>query len=336
MTDILEIPNAWQAGIITIKGLGLLSKLVKGNTLLITRAETGAGYVDPALLSQQTAVTDPMQALTFHPVSYPEEGKCVIPCKLTNASVTASYIARQVGLYAEDPDEGEILFYITQVKDANGGTGIPAANIIPSYSSTWNLTIYYGMADGVTVTVDPAGAVTHKELEEAIEIALQSLVNKLGSVLIRTITIPADGWVEMDEPAEGCAYSCDVAVEEVTAAHWPSGGVDRDSTEIACEAGMLAGCDTEEGALRFYAARIPAADMTATLALVSEGWIVGGAGGSITVDTDLLGNGMAVTEDGRLTVAIGNGLIFDGEGKVAVDAADDGAVKEAIGSTSQG
>lgn len=168
MSEILEVPNSWKAGVITNDGLGLLSKLVKGHTLAITRAETGAGFVDPELLPQQTAVTEPMQALSFSAVSYPDEGKCMIPCKLTNAEVTESYIARQIGLYANDPDKGEILFYITQVEDEDGGTGIPAANIIPSYSSTWNLVIYYGMADGVDVTVDPAGAVTEEMMEQYV------------------------------------------------------------------------------------------------------------------------------------------------------------------------
>ena len=172
MSEILEIPNQWKAGVITNDGLGLLSKLVKGHTLTITRAETGAGWVDPTLLQEQKAVSEPMQPLTFTAVSYPEEGKCAIPCKLTNEKVTESYLARQIGLYANDPDKGEILFYITQVEDDDGGTGIPAANIIPSYSSTWNLVIYYGMADGVDVTVDPAGAVTHEELENCVNVAL--------------------------------------------------------------------------------------------------------------------------------------------------------------------
>lgn len=165
MSEILEIPNAWKAGVITNKGLGLLSKLITGKTLNITRAETGAGWLAPELLPQQNAVTDPKQSLTFSAVSYPDEGKCMVPCKLTNEELTESYIARQLGLYAEDPDEGEILFYITQVEDEEGGTGIPSPKIIPSYSATWNLVIYYGMADGVEVTVDPSGAVSHEQME---------------------------------------------------------------------------------------------------------------------------------------------------------------------------
>ena len=101
MSDIIEIPNSWKAGVITNDGLGLLSKLIKGHTLDITRAEIGAGWVDPEQLNTLQAIVDPMQALTFSTVSYPEEGKCVIPCKLTNEEVTESYIGRQIGLYAE-------------------------------------------------------------------------------------------------------------------------------------------------------------------------------------------------------------------------------------------
>jgi len=173
MSDIIEIPNSWKAGVITNDGLGLLSKLVKGHTLNIIRAEIGAGWVDPEQLNTLKAVMEPMQALSFSTVSYPEEGKCVIPCKLDNSNVTESYIGRQIGLYAQDPDKGEILFYVTQVEDEDGGTGIPANNIIPSYSATWNLVIYYGMADGVDVTVDPASSVTHEEMEQFVEDALE-------------------------------------------------------------------------------------------------------------------------------------------------------------------
>lgn len=164
MSEIIQVPT-WGPGVMTQKGLGLLSKLIKGNTLKITRAEIGAGWVDPDLLIQQTAVMEPMQELSFWTLSYPEEGKCVVTCRLTNEGNTANYVGRNIGIYAEDPDEGEILYYITQVKEATGGTGIPSADIIPGYSATWELTIFYGMADGVNVTVDPAGAVTLEDMQ---------------------------------------------------------------------------------------------------------------------------------------------------------------------------
>ena len=64
MSEILEVPNTWKSGAITQKGLGLLAKLITGHTLDITRAVTGAGFVDPELLQEQTEVLEPMQEMT--------------------------------------------------------------------------------------------------------------------------------------------------------------------------------------------------------------------------------------------------------------------------------
>lgn len=294
MSEILEVPNSWKAGVITNKGLGLLSKLITGHTLDITRAEAGAGFVDPELLQQQTAVLEPMQALTFNPVSYPEEGKCCIPCKLTNENVTTSYVARQIGLYANDPDEGEILFYIVQVENENGGTGIPSVNLIPSYSSTWNLVILYGMADGVNVTVDPAGAITREEAEQIIDEAVGEIAEDVGSAIIVPITIPAKDWVAVGEGAEGIGnylYTIDVAVAKCLDAHYPAMALDIPSLAVAGTAGLCPTIETLDGIVRFWAMAIPTADLSGTICLRSPNLLnsgtTGGGGGDVATDEEV-------------------------------------------------
>ena len=156
--------NIWENAVVTIKGIALLTKLVEGNTLNITRAETGEGYVTPGLLNQLTEVSIPKQTLSFRAVSYPEEGKCKVPCYLTNDGLNTGYTAKQVGLYATDPDEGEILFLILQAPSGYG-TIVPSETESPGYSAEWNLYMQYGQADGVNVTVDPSNTVTAEELE---------------------------------------------------------------------------------------------------------------------------------------------------------------------------
>lgn len=161
--------NIWANAVITQKGLALQAKLIKGTALNITRAETGAGYVTPGLLIQQEAVTDPKQSLTFRPVSYPETGKCAVPMYLTNDEVEAGYTALQVGIYATDPDEGEILYFIAQAADKDHGTIVPSAKEMPGYSAEWTFYFQYGQADEVTVFVDPAGTVRREEMEDYID-----------------------------------------------------------------------------------------------------------------------------------------------------------------------
>ena len=161
--------NIWANAVITEKGLALLAKLTQGNTLDIIDAVTGAGFVTPGLLMKQTAVTDPKQPLKARPVSYPETGRCELPLMLTNDGVETGYEATQVGVFANDPDEGKILFFISQSIDAVTGTTVPSETEMPGYSAEWTFRLQYGQADGVNVTVDPSNTVSPSELEQYIK-----------------------------------------------------------------------------------------------------------------------------------------------------------------------
>lgn len=156
--------NVWANAVLTDQGRALLAKLTQGNTLDITRAVTGAGFVTPGFLSKQTEVTTPKQTLTFKPISYPEVGKCEFPVELTNEGVTTGYKATQVGVFASDPDEGEILFFIVQSTSADDGTRVPSETEMPGYSAEWTFYFQYGQADGVNVTVDPSHTISQVEM----------------------------------------------------------------------------------------------------------------------------------------------------------------------------
>lgn len=175
--------NIWENAVITTKGLSLLSKLTSGHALEITKAETGDTYVTPGLLSQLTAVVGPKQELSFRAQSYPEEGKCKLPCYLTNAGLATGYTAKQVGVYATDPDDGEILFLIVQAP-SESGTVIPSEAEMPGYSAEWNLYFQYGQASGVTFTVDPTGSITRGELDVILASATVAEAKKVTNSLV--------------------------------------------------------------------------------------------------------------------------------------------------------
>ena len=160
--------NVWENAVITSKGIALLAKLSQGNTLTITKGLTGAGYVTPGLLQQQTDVTSPKQELSFRSASYPEEGNCKLLCVLTNDELSTGYTATQVGIYAEDPDEGEILYFIAQAASGHG-TVVPSAAEMAGYSAEWSFYFQYGQADGVNVTVDPSNTVSQQEVEALLK-----------------------------------------------------------------------------------------------------------------------------------------------------------------------
>lgn len=156
--------NIWENTVITEKGLSLQAKLIEGTSLIITRAVSGTGYVTPALLQKQTAVSGEKQTLAFRTVTYPSVGKCAVPVVLKNDGLTEGYMATQIGIYAEDPDEGEILYLISQAENGTG-TEVPSEEELASYSASWTFYMQYGHADNVTVVVDPSDAITIDILE---------------------------------------------------------------------------------------------------------------------------------------------------------------------------
>ena len=99
----------------TQKGLALLAKQQAGGALPnITRVVAGAGYIDPALLDQQTEVLEPIAEMEVGNRQL-VDGKIVrLPVQLSNMHLTDTAMIRQIGVYSQDPDEGEILYQIVQ------------------------------------------------------------------------------------------------------------------------------------------------------------------------------------------------------------------------------
>lgn len=152
------------ATVITNKGLALLSKLTQGNALEITSAKTGAGTVDASLLMQQTGVNSPKQTMSIKSTSYPEDGKCALILSVTNDDIATGYTIMQIGIYANDPDEGEVLFSIWQI-DSGSGINIPSKAVLPGYNAEMHYNIVYDQADSVNVNVDPSNTVSQAAME---------------------------------------------------------------------------------------------------------------------------------------------------------------------------
>ena len=77
-----------------------------------------------------------------------------------------------------------------------------------------------------------------------------------------------------------------------------------------------------DGYVRFFAKRIPSADIEAHIILLSRGQ-------NDSLTTAMLGEGL-VLQSGKLTIAIGEGLEYDDEGKLAVDTASDAETNAAL------
>lgn len=155
--------NTWKDAVVTRAGLTLQAKMMAGQSLQITRVEAGTGRVGEDVLIDQTAVKNPVAELSMNPARVLGEGKVLLPVFLLNNNMNTGFYLTQIGVYAQDPDVGEILFFIAQVDEQSDGEPIPSVYETPGFSIEWNFKFEYGNADGVTVTIDPAGILTRSE-----------------------------------------------------------------------------------------------------------------------------------------------------------------------------
>lgn len=179
----------WNNTTKTEKGIALEQKLLTlSKPLKLVAAKSGTGTVNPTQLAKQTALVQPEQELELRPVYLSEENTATVPVMLSNAGLTKGYDLKQVGIYAEDPDDGEILYIIAQT-DIAGGERVPSAAESPGYSIDWNFALKTSLASSIEVVVNEAGKLTLAQADaryankEAVNVIVQELTGAIESVM---------------------------------------------------------------------------------------------------------------------------------------------------------
>ena len=168
-----------------------------------------------------------------------------------------------------------------------------------------------------------------KELEESGQIMSEDRVKELikesgggggGYYGSYKLTLAADGWkpARSEDDYENAGgmdyYQCiyDAELSDSTSELVPVGVVSPGSFYTTTKAGVLNGCETHDGFIRFFAQRIPEADIQATVTLFGKG---GGSGetGSVSI-----GQGLKRDASGAIAVRIGEGLDFDSANALTV------------------
>lgn len=178
--------NLWENTVLTDQGKALQAKLMKGQTLKIKRVTTGAGKVPVVDLRQQTSVTEGGYDITLQPART-EGDSTILSVLLENRGLEKSYELWQVGFYAEDPDEGEILFCLAQASETKN---IPSEAESPGFSITWDF--YFNTSNTVPfeMVLNSAGLVNIEAYQvhtEAIQ-KTNSKINSLNSALDNTVS----------------------------------------------------------------------------------------------------------------------------------------------------
>lgn len=147
----------WKNTVVTQLGLNLQAKLEASAQLKLTRAVTSTNYVNPDTLVRQTTMTNQKQTLILNDVIPMDGGKAIFPITLTNINLVTGYTLNQIGVFATDPDLGEILYFIAQAEQPDP---IPPASELPDFTITYRFSMIKANAGSIVATIDPAALAT--------------------------------------------------------------------------------------------------------------------------------------------------------------------------------
>ena len=292
----------------SLPGVALIAKVLAGRCKMhYTRVAVGKGAIPED--SNPKTMTEPagyVMDAKISDIGTPIDGECQVTVQINSADVETGFYCTSLLLYAEDPDFGEVP-YTYLVLEGEPEWIRPASSIVGKLA-TFDIIAAVGDVDTVSASIDPEAFATIRAVQKYIkeELAKYPIGGYYGTYIL---TLPVNGWVLADESSLDYRYVCDVEEAEATGALVPVGSRIPDYFSIADKAGVMSGCESREGCIRFYSKRIPEQDIKAAVTLFSKG----GA------PTSGLGQGLEYGMDGRLAVRIGHGLIFDNHDAVAAN-----------------
>ena len=155
----------WDNVVYTTLGLNLMAKLQTGATLHITRAVGGDGHASADALPALTEIAA-TQTLTLSDPVYKGNGRALLPVTLYNRGLTGGYILRQIGIYATDPDDGEVLMLVAQSETPDT---IPSELASPDFVANFSFHIALVNAGRINVTYSLTDMATKADYAAFVE-----------------------------------------------------------------------------------------------------------------------------------------------------------------------
>ncbi|MBB3132132.1 phage-related tail fiber protein [Paenibacillus rhizosphaerae] len=152
---------------LTNKGRVLQAKAQAGSQLKYTKFVLGDGQLAGQSIATLINVVSPKKTVEVSRLKMNPPDQAMVGFVLSNQDVATGFYFRELGLYALDPDEGEILYWYANAGDT--ADYIPPTNTGDVVNKTIDMLVYVGTASNVTLTIDQNLAyVTHDELDEAL------------------------------------------------------------------------------------------------------------------------------------------------------------------------
>lgn len=187
----------------------------------------------------------------------------------------------EFGLFFRDPDGEGAAAKVMGVYATLGDYPDSVLPYEPGKAPTirdYPISVTIGAAE-VVIDFTAAAFITSEDAQRLIDAAVKKVM--AASVALKTIpiTIPVSAWQAAAGETGRNAYYADVEDETVSASHIPDAVLDKESLDTAAACGLAPTVQSMDGALRFFAEAIPAAQITGSCRLWKEGGVLEGGGG---------------------------------------------------------
>jgi hypothetical protein len=184
--------SSWSYAL-TNKGRQLQAKAQAGAQLVYTRMAVGSGTLSGQSLESMTALIAPVKDLNITRLKRPTGAtRALIGATLTNQDVTTGFYLREIGIFATDPDDGEILYMY-----ANAGA--TADYITPQgdgvIEKALNMNVFVGTAANITANID----------ESLVYATQQDLADAIAGIQINDATTTQKGIVQLSNATNSTA-----------------------------------------------------------------------------------------------------------------------------------
>ena len=152
---------------LTIAGMNILAKTQQGKELHFTRVMMGDGKVPEGMnIKDMTEMVNPILRLPVENIRLDGTGTSVMECALKNVELEQGFFARELGIFAEDPDTKEEVLYAIR-NTGNYSEYIPAANSNEVINFIYSIITVVGQTENVTVKIEEGiGGVSRAEFYE--------------------------------------------------------------------------------------------------------------------------------------------------------------------------
>lgn len=161
--------------VLTDKGLRLLTKAQTGVPINFTRVAIGDGFLTPEQnLFEMLSLVNEVKSLEIQGLKVIGDGTSRVRVSISNQGVLEGFFIREIGLFAQDPDEGEILYCISNSGDL--ADYIPAGTGRDIIEEIIDIITIVGRAENITAIIDES--IIHASADDLKDLAGEGRTNE--------------------------------------------------------------------------------------------------------------------------------------------------------------